>query len=47
VTQLPPHQRDVTTVFQHYALFPHLNVFGNVAFEPSAGALRARSSNDG
>ena len=32
VTQLSPHQRDVTTVFQHYALFPHLNVFDNVAF---------------
>ena len=32
VTRLPPHQRDVTTVFQHYALFPHLNVFDNVAF---------------
>lgn len=32
VTELPPHQRDVTTVFQHYALFPHLNVFDNVAF---------------
>lgn len=32
VTELSPHQRDVTTVFQHYALFPHLNVFDNVAF---------------
>jgi spermidine/putrescine transport system ATP-binding protein len=32
VTQLPPNHRDVTTVFQHYALFPHLNVFANVAF---------------
>ena len=32
VTQLSPHQRDVTTVFQHYALFPHLSVFDNVAF---------------
>ena len=32
VTQLSPHQRDVTTVFQHYALFPHLNVFDNIAF---------------
>lgn len=32
VSQLPPHQRDITTVFQHYALFPHLNVFDNVAF---------------
>ena len=32
VTHLPPYQRDVTTVFQHYALFPHLSVFANVAF---------------
>jgi spermidine/putrescine transport system ATP-binding protein len=32
VTELSPHQRDVTTVFQQYALFPHLNVFDNVAF---------------
>lgn len=29
---LPPHQRPVHTVFQRYALFPHLNVFENVAF---------------
>jgi spermidine/putrescine transport system ATP-binding protein len=29
---LPPYRRDVTTVFQQYALFPHLNVFDNVAF---------------
>lgn len=32
VTGVPPYRRDVTTVFQHYALFPHLNVFANVAF---------------
>ncbi|MGZ8512442.1 MAG: ABC transporter ATP-binding protein [Candidatus Limnocylindria bacterium] len=32
VTSLPPFKRDVNTVFQHYALFPHLNVFENVAF---------------
>jgi len=32
VTELPPFRRDVTTVFQHYALFPHMNVFENVAF---------------
>ena len=32
VTGLPPHKRDVNTVFQSYALCPHLSVFGNVAF---------------
>ena len=29
---VPPHKRNVNTVFQRYALFPHLNVFENVAF---------------
>ncbi|MCQ2346224.1 MAG: polyamine ABC transporter ATP-binding protein [Paludibacteraceae bacterium] len=32
VTDMPPHLRPVNTVFQKYALFPHLNVFENVAF---------------
>ncbi len=32
ITNLPPHKRKVNTVFQRYALFPHLTVFGNVAF---------------
>jgi spermidine/putrescine transport system ATP-binding protein len=32
VTDQPPYKRDVNTVFQSYALFPHLNVFENVAF---------------
>jgi spermidine/putrescine transport system ATP-binding protein len=32
VTGLPPHKRDVNTVFQSYALFPHLTIFENVAF---------------
>jgi len=32
VTGLPPYRRDVNTVFQSYALFPHLTVFENVAF---------------
>src|SRR6266550_4396648 len=42
VTELSPHQRDVTTVFQNYALFPHLNVFDNVAF----GLERRRAGRD-
>ncbi len=32
VTELPPYRRDVNTVFQSYALFPHLDVRSNVAF---------------
>ena len=32
INDVPPHQRTVNTVFQRYALFPHLNVFENVAF---------------
>jgi spermidine/putrescine transport system ATP-binding protein len=32
VTGLPPFKRDVNTVFQNYALFPHLSVYENVAF---------------
>src|ERR671934_139436 len=32
VTGLPPYRRDVNTVFQSYALFPHLDIFENVAF---------------
>jgi spermidine/putrescine transport system ATP-binding protein len=32
VAYTPPHQRNVNTVFQNYALFPHLNVYDNIAF---------------
>lgn len=32
ISSLPPHKRQVNTVFQKYALFPHLNVYENIAF---------------
>jgi spermidine/putrescine transport system ATP-binding protein len=32
ITRLPAHRRNVNTVFQHYALFPHLSVADNVAY---------------
>ncbi len=42
VTDLPPFRRDVNTVFQNYALFPHLTIYENVAF-----GLRRRKIPDG
>ena len=41
VTWLPPYQRHVNTVFQNYALFPHLTIYENVAF-----GLRRRKVED-
>lgn len=32
IAPLPPHKRPVNTVFQHYALFPHLSVYENIAY---------------
>lgn len=34
IVSLPPHKRNINTVFQRYALFPHLNVAQNVSFGP-------------
>ena len=32
ITELPPHKRPVNTIFQNYALFPHLSIWENIAF---------------
>ena len=32
ISNVPPHRRPLNTVFQRYALFPHLNVYDNIAF---------------
>jgi len=39
VSRVPPYQRHVNTVFQHYALFPHMSVWDNVAFGPRSKKL--------
>ena len=32
ISKLPPYKREINTVFQKYALFPHMNVYDNIAF---------------
>jgi spermidine/putrescine transport system ATP-binding protein len=46
VTGLPPYKRDVNTVFQSYALFPHLNIFENVAFGLRRRGVRGGELNE-
>ena len=41
IAALPPFKRDINTVFQHYALFPHMSVRDNIALRPP-DARRAR-----
>nr|WP_238950830.1 ABC transporter ATP-binding protein [Mycobacterium sp. IDR2000157661] len=39
VSRVSPHKRNVNTVFQHYALFPHMSVWDNVAYGPRSKKL--------
>ena len=32
ITDVPPHKRPINTVFQKYSLFPHMNIYENIAF---------------
>jgi spermidine/putrescine transport system ATP-binding protein len=41
ISSIPAHMREINTVFQNYALFPHLNVFENIAF-----GLRLKKENE-
>ena len=47
VTWLPPYKRDVNTVFQSYALFPHLSIYDNVAFGLKRRGVKGASSRRG
>ncbi len=40
VTRLPPNRRDVTMVFQSYALFPHMTVLANIAYGLESGGMK-------
>ncbi len=39
ITDLPPNKRKINTVFQNYALFPHMSVSDNIAFGPRTSGL--------
>jgi spermidine/putrescine transport system ATP-binding protein len=40
VSTVPPYKRNVNTVFQHYALFPHMSVYDNIAFGPRSRKMK-------
>ncbi len=46
ISNLPPNKRPINTVFQRYALFPHLNVFDNVAFGLKLKKLKVTYENE-
>jgi len=46
INDVPPYQRQINTVFQRYALFPHLNVFDNIAFGLKVAKLPKEEINE-
>ena len=44
VSRVPPYRRNVNTVFQHYALFPHMTVADNIAFGPRSLKLASQET---
>ena len=46
ISKLPPNKRPINTVFQRYALFPHLNIFENVAFGLKLKTIEETFTND-
>ncbi len=47
ISNLPPNKRPINTVFQRYALFPHLNVYENVAFGLKLKKIKVTYENEG
>lgn len=44
VTRLPPNRRDVTMVFQSYALFPHMSVIDNISYGLESGGMKPKEA---
>ena len=44
VNDVAPRNRDIAMVFQSYALYPHLTVYDNIAFDSGCGRCRSRRS---
>lgn len=44
ITLQPPHKRNLNTVFQNYALFPHMTVLGNVSYGPQRAGVKKQEA---